>query len=100
MRKLFVSIVAAIVAVLTVAPGMASAPDVARRAGWMSAPCVTEDSVNCQWNAHTRGDGSGHSFYVRELPGRARMVCVFYVSARYARTHDYCTANPVLAGKR
>lgn len=26
------------------------------------APCVTEDSSWCVWNAPTQGDGTGHSF--------------------------------------
>lgn len=60
---------------------------------WMTRPCATEDSVNCYWDAHARGNGTGHSFYVREFPGSARMVCVTYVGTRYAAHHDYCEAT-------
>lgn len=57
---------------------------------WTTRPCPTEDSVNCRWVADERGDGKGHSFVVREVPGSAHMVCVFYVDRKYAKRHDYC----------
>lgn len=28
----------------------------------LSRPCATEDSVNCTWDASTRGDHTGRSF--------------------------------------
>jgi hypothetical protein len=28
--------------------------------------CETEDSNNCYWDAHERGNGEGHSFFVIE----------------------------------
>lgn len=55
--------------------------------------CAQEDSVNCAWDAHKLGDGRGHSFIVRQVPGRAHMVCVFYAERRFARSHDYCEAT-------
>lgn len=58
---------------------------------WVVTPCATEDSVNCRWNAKTQGNGHGHSFVVRAVPGRAHMVCVFYTVPRYAKHHDYCS---------
>lgn len=60
---------------------------------WATRPCVTEDSVNCRWDADTAGNGAGHSYIVRQFPGAARMVCVMYAQPSYARTHDYCTAT-------
>lgn len=60
---------------------------------WVTRPCAEEDSLNCRWDARDQGNGHGHSFIVREVPGRAHMVCVFYVAPRYARHHDYCTAT-------
>jgi len=52
--------------------------------------CPQEDSVNCYWNAAEQGNGTGWSYYVRLVPGKARMVCVFY------STHpgyDYCEST-------
>lgn len=60
---------------------------------WMKRPCANEDSVNCFWDAGTSGNGGGHSFYVRQFPGKQRMVCVMYVRARDARRWDYCEAT-------
>lgn len=60
---------------------------------WVLRPCKTEDSVNCAWNAATQGNGRGHSFVVRLVPGKAHMVCVFYAAPRYAASHDYCEAT-------
>ncbi len=59
----------------------------------VNRPCPTEDSFNCYWNAKEQGDGHGHSFVVRLVPGRSKMVCVFYVERRYAKSHDYCEAT-------
>jgi hypothetical protein len=56
----------------------------------MRTPCVEEDSVNCYWNAREQGDGRGHSFYNRRLPGSGK-VCLFYVNRDYARKHDHCS---------
>lgn len=61
-------------------------------ARWLTQPCPTEDSVNCYWNAAEQGNGTGRSFYVRQFPGSAHMVCVMYVDRGYARSHDYCTS--------
>lgn len=60
---------------------------------WVTRPCQTEDSVNCRWIAsgpHAQGNGHGHSFVAREVPGSVHMVCVFYAERGYARHHDYC----------
>lgn len=59
---------------------------------WVTTPCKTEDSVNCRWNAKTQGNGKGHTYIVRQFPGKAHMVCVMYAQRKYARTHDYCEA--------
>jgi len=58
---------------------------------WTHRPCQQEDSVNCHWDAGTSGNGEGHSFIVRAVPGKAHMVCVFYTDRRFARHHDYCS---------
>lgn len=58
---------------------------------WVTRPCLTEDDTNCHWDAQSRGNGEGHSFIVRLVPGKAGMICVFYAEPRYARTHDYCS---------
>lgn len=70
----------------------ASAPEPPARAKWMSRPCVYEDGINCFWNADSMGNGMGHSFYVRKIPGR-RLTCAFYVERHYAKTHDYCVKS-------
>lgn len=31
--------------------------------------CAQEDSVNCAWNAHTQGNGKGHSFVALHKKG-------------------------------
>lgn len=59
---------------------------------WTTRPCLHEDSVNCRWIAtgpHARGNGRGHTFVVRRLPG-SHLTCVFYAERVYARTHDNC----------
>lgn len=53
---------------------------------WMTRVCVYEDSVNCQWNASSAGNGRGDSFYVRHFPN-SRLTCVIYID-RPAK--DYC----------
>lgn len=58
---------------------------------WVTRPCPTDDSVNCAWDAQRQGRHGGHSFIVRQVPGSAGMVCVFYVDRRYAKHHDYCS---------
>lgn len=73
--------------------GAAATPTKSARPVWMQTPCEYEDSVNCFWDAGQMGNGRGHSFVVRQVPGSARMVCVFYVQTGYARTHDYCVAG-------
>lgn len=73
-----------LVASATVAVAAPARPDLP---AWQTHPCKSEDSVNCYWNAHTMGNGQGLSYYVRELPGRRRMVCVFYVARPRL---DYC----------
>lgn len=56
-------------------------------------PCAYEDSVNCYWNAGEMGNGHGHSFVVRWMPGPKgeRLVCVLYNERKFARHHDYCS---------
>jgi len=77
-------------------PDVESGPDIAHMsaptqrpdlATWQTRPCKTEDSVNCRYISTNPG---GHTFSVRLLPGRQRMVCVFYADRRYAASHDYC----------
>lgn len=58
---------------------------------WTQKPCQMEDSVNCFWNAGDMGNGGGHSFIVRKVPGSKGMICVFYAEKKFARTHDYCS---------
>lgn len=60
-------------------------------------PCAEEDSVNCSWNASQSGNGVGHSFIVRRLPGQD-LTCVLYEKRRFARHNDYCV--PGQAGSR
>lgn len=55
------------------------------RPAWMKTPCKQAHSVNC---FHA---GKGHDFIVRQLPGSAGMVCVFYINKQYAQGHDYCS---------
>ena len=95
-----------ILAAATIAAGLVSATNVTADAQpkvsttkvqampkWMHRPCPEEDSVNCFWDAGSRGNGVGHSFYVRQFPGKAKMVCVMYVKPRDARRWDYCEAT-------
>lgn len=57
---------------------------------WISnRPCAEEDSVNCSWNAGESGNGVGHSFIVRHMPGTNK-VCYLYEQRKFARTHDHC----------
>lgn len=95
---LIVTVVAALVVVLG-ASAFAAPPKPATHAHiqkgqptafWMRTPCEYEDSVNCYWDAGGSGNHKGHSFYVRYVPGKAHMVCVFYTQAKFARWHDYC----------
>lgn len=60
---------------------------------WATRPCPEEDSVNCYWDAGTSGNHKGHSFMVRQFPGRRHMVCVMYVKPADARRWDYCEAT-------
>lgn len=52
---------------------------------WMNNICPTEDSVNCWYPGGTHGHTG--PFFVRQMPGRAHMVCVFF--ADHPRK-DYC----------
>jgi hypothetical protein len=74
---------------VTATPAVASAPTPPHRAAWMRTACVEEDSVDCYWNARTMGNGHGHSFYARRIPGTGT-VCRFYVGRRFARHNDTC----------
>ena len=56
---------------------------------WMTRPCAEEDSANCYWDAHTRGNLHGRSFYARRMPHTGR-VCLFYVHRSDARVSDQC----------
>lgn len=52
--------------------------------------CKNEDGVNCFWNADSTGNGTGHSFFTVEMPGRKHMICVIYV--RKEDNHwNYCS---------
>jgi hypothetical protein len=72
---------------LTVSPAVAGAPDLPARAWQMSTLCQEEDSTDCAWNAHTQGNGHGHSFYavtrrLRSASGRhivGRVDCHTFV---------------------
>lgn len=55
---------------------------------WVLRPCATEDSTNCRWNAHTQGNGLGHSFITRTL--HSGQQCWFYAQPAYAKKHDHC----------
>lgn len=57
---------------------------------WERTPCRQEGSVNCYWNAAQQGNGHGWSYFVRQVPGSRRMVCVFY--SRHP-SYDYCEAT-------
>ena len=58
---------------------------------WMTRPCAQEDSVNCYWDARTRGTGHGRSFYARLMPHtHGKVVCIFYVKRSDARVSDQC----------
>lgn len=91
----------AAVALTTGTAATANAPTPPHRAAWMRTACVTEDSVNCAWNASEQGNGVGHSFYtVRRglvnAHGRhvGRVVCVYYVKRDAARRWDACHLLP------
>jgi hypothetical protein len=69
----------------------ASTPRPHSRPTWFEkVPCKSEDSVNCFWNANSRGNHRGHSFIVREMPGSKHMVCVMYLK-KADRRWDYCS---------
>lgn len=53
---------------------------------WMRAVCATEDSTNCYWPGGSIAPAKGES-YVRVMPGRAHLTCVFYVNRP---KRDYC----------
>lgn len=58
---------------------------------WMTRPCAEEDSVNCYWDAQAMGNGHGHSFYIRRMPGDITgLTCIVYVKPRDARRWDHC----------
>jgi hypothetical protein len=95
------AILASGIVLLATGPGFSAGQERALAKGqptakWMRTPCEYEDSVNCYWDAGTMGNKKGHSFYVRYLPGKAHMTCVFYTQRYYAKRHDYCTGNDVL----
>lgn len=50
---------------------------------WMRQQCTPHHPVNC----YHRGSEPTDERYVRQMPGRAHMVCVFYVATP---RHDYC----------
>jgi hypothetical protein len=81
--------VAAIVALGVSAPTAAEAHKSPHIPGWANKPCKSEDSVNCYWDAHTMGNGQGHSYIVRQFPGYVKLVCVMYVK-KADRHMDYC----------
>jgi hypothetical protein len=91
---------AAIVATATLlSTGVASAlPTHAARTDrpvpkWVTISCQQEDSVYCHWDAGRSGNHRGHSFMVRQFPGKAKMVCVMYVDRKFAAKHDYCEST-------
>jgi len=89
--KTFIAVIATAVvsfAVPSVAHTQHNKPDIPI---WVTRPCKSEGDVNCRWNAQTQGNGQGHTYIVREVPGSTHMVCVFYAERKFARTHDYCS---------
>lgn len=50
---------------------------------WMRQACTPNHPVNC----YHRGSEPSDERYVRQMPGRAHMVCVIYVTKP---RHDYC----------
>lgn len=62
---------------------------------WARTPCTQEGDVNCFWNASEQGNGSGHSYYVRQFPGPAHTVCVMYTERKFGQKFDYCVDDRV-----
>jgi len=87
--KTIATVAASVLATLIVAPGMTAqaAHHDKPRPSWAEKPCKYEDSTNCLWDASVRGNGVGHSFYVREING---LTCVMYVSKKFAKKNDAC----------
>lgn len=54
---------------------------------WMNRVCPTEDSVNCWWDGGTINPRQGKAF-IRQVPGRKGMVCVFFTNTP---RRDYCS---------
>lgn len=52
---------------------------------WMNRVCASEDSVNCWYDGGTHGNTG--PIFVRQMPGRAHTVCVFYADHP---KRDYC----------
>lgn len=65
---------------------MVQVPGDARVPAYIRTPCPYQDSVNCYWNAATRGNGLGHSYYAIRV-GRSG-VLVRYWNRSYGKTHD------------
>lgn len=56
-------------------------------------PCPQEDSFNCYWDAGSRGNDIGHSFYAIRMPGPRKVggqVCVIYWQRSFGRHWNYC----------
>ena len=79
--------IAGVLAGAVVAGGVAyAAPATHEVPRWMTRECVQEDDVNCYRDGGTVKPHQGE-MYVRQIPGREHMVCVFFVN-RPGR--DYC----------
>lgn len=70
------------------------APALFGRVGYaVNHECKREDSFNCYWNARTRANHTGHSFYAIRMPGPVALgggVCIFYWNGQYGRRHNHC----------
>lgn len=54
---------------------------------WITRVCEQEDSVNCWWDGGTVKPHQGEAF-IRKVPGRKGMVCVFFINRP---KQDYCS---------
>lgn len=91
MKRTLASLALAIGLVASGTVAASAGEHVSARPWWMKHACAQEDSVNCFWDASHAGNHRGHSFIVREMPGKKHMVCVMYIKRADARRWDYCS---------
>jgi hypothetical protein len=78
------------------------------RTAAMRTPCAEEDSTDCAWNAHTRGNGRGYSFYaftfrLRSASGRhivGAVDCHTFVNRHADRRYGECQLVRPIRGTR